>query len=141
MNFSLNPLAWTWDQWKAAGRHGLTALSASLATAVFMGIISSADSKTILANIDLISQGVGKIVAGVTGLITVLVPIYTALRAANSAKPENQAKATIKNLNEGVPLNGTKDQLINALANQPEVAQVKLVDKTKANELPSPKVV
>lgn len=131
---------WTWDQWKAAGGHGLTAVSASLATAVTFGLLSQADASSVATNIAIIVESAGKISVALAGLITTFGGVYAALRAANSAKPENQAKATVRALDNGLPLNGERKELIRAIAEQPDVQKVELRDKALAEQIPTPKV-
>lgn len=131
---------WTWGQWKAAGRHGLTAVAAVLTTLGTVGLLKTADVTVLTTNISTIADSVGKIATSIGAIIAVLAPVYAALRAANSAKPENQAAATVRALDQGLPLNGKRAELIRAIADQPEVKKVELEDKALADRIPTPKV-
>jgi hypothetical protein len=131
---------WTWDQWKAVGRHGLTAVSAIIGTLVFSDLINANNAQDLAKDVNIIVDSVGKIATAIAGIVAILAPVYAGLRAASSAKPENQAKAVVKALDQGLPLNGKRNELINAIANQPDVKKVEMVDKTIADAIPSEKV-
>jgi hypothetical protein len=104
-------LEWTKAQWDAFGRHIITAATSAFAALVLAGVLTPAQSVEYLGHLTVI----------VTSLIAIgslLLPIYAAFKAARSASPEHQAAQTVKNLEAGVPLNGKRDQLIEAVANQ-----------------------
>ena len=140
MNY-LIPKNWTWDQWKAFGRHVLTYMSGIVSGAMVIGIISNADGTKLIAAISDLAEGAGKVATALATIIGIMVPIYTSLRASKSAAPDSQVKAAAKVLELGLPVNGAKDKIINAVADQPEVKKVELQDPAKADTLPSNKVV
>lgn len=132
---------WTWDQWKAFGRH-VGSYAAGLATAaVVVGVVSQADGATLIQGITQVTDGAGKVVTGFATIFGVLWPIYNSIKAARSASPENQAKQTVKNIENGVSINGEQAKLIKAIADTPVVAEVKLTDPKLAESIPSEKVV
>lgn len=139
MNY-LAPQNWTWDQWKAFGRHVGTYLGGIITGLVTLHLITGADGATLLQAIRDITDGTSKIVAGVVAIIGVVGPLYTSLRSSRSAAPDSQVKSAAKVLEAGLPINGAKDKIINAVADQPEVKKVELVDKVQAAALPSDKV-
>lgn len=126
--------SWNKSQWEAFGRHIITALSAVIATLVMVNLVKAEDAAAI------ISSGT-QLITALVGLAAIVVPVISGFWASATAAPEAQALATVKNLEAGVPLNGKKDQLINAIAEQPEVKKVELRDPAKADSLPSNKVV
>lgn len=132
---------WTWDQWKAFGRHVGTYAGGIVTGAVALGLITNADGASLASALKDIMDGTGKIVAGLVTIAGIVGPVYTSLRSSRSASPDNQAAATVKNIEEGVPINGKKADLIKAIADQPEVAVVKLKDPVLAESILSPKVV
>lgn len=135
-------LKWTKAQWDAAGRHVLTALGSALTMAVIMNLITAAQAGVLL-------EQATNFITALFGLIAVLGPIYAAWQAARSASPAAQVDEVAKNLGSGPvsqaanaiadPL--SRDKIIQAVANMPEVKEVDLVDKSRANEIPSAKVV
>jgi hypothetical protein len=131
----------TWDQWKAAGRHVGTYAGGIITGAVALGLITSADGASLATGLKDIVDGTGKLAAGIVTILGIIGPMYTAWRAQKSAAPENQAKATVKNLEKGVPLNGEKAKLIAAVADQPEIKKVEVLDPNLALAIPSNKVV
>lgn len=126
-------LSWNKSQWDAFGRHILTAAGSAFAALVMTGAITSENATAYLGHLTIF-------VTAILGLASMLGPIYASIQAANSASPERQAEATVQNLEQGVPLNGKKDQLIAAVAEQPEVKKVQMVSVEKAVEIPSKKV-
>lgn len=132
---------WTWDQWKAFGRHIGTYAGGIITGAVTLHLIAGADGATLLQAIKDISEGLGKVAAGVAAIIGVVGPLYTSIKSSRSAAPEAQAAQTVKNLEAGVPLNGKRDQLIAAVAAQPDVAKVEMVNPAKAERILCDKVV
>lgn len=126
-------LNWTKAQWEAFGRHVITALSSAVAVLVMIKVVKADDAAAIISSST-------QLITALVGLATLVVPIVSGIYASKSAAPENQAAQTVKNLQEGVPLNGKKDQLINAIAEQPDVKKVEMQDPAKAAELPSNKV-
>lgn len=129
----MNPLVWTKAQWDAAGRHVLTLVGTATPILIYFNVISPAQAGEF-------TMHVGALFAAITGLFLALAPLYAAWRAAKSASPESQAAQTVSNLEKGVPMNEEKDKLIEAVANQPEVKSVKMVDSAKAATISSQKV-
>jgi hypothetical protein len=130
----MNPLLWTKPQWDAAGRHLLTFLGTIMPLLVLTGIIKPDQAGTWTAWIT-------NLFGAVATLVLAIAPIYAAVRAAMTASPENQAVQTVKNLEAGIPLNGKRDQLIAAVAEQPDVAKVEMVNPNRAETILSDKVV
>lgn len=136
----MNPFVWTKDQWKAASRHVVTSVGTAMAILLWFKIIPDVNAKEVVENVNVIVDSLTKISLAVGAIITALGPVWALVKASQSAAPEQQAKATIANLEHGVPLNGKKDALINAVAEQPEVKKIEMVDPAKADSIPSEKV-
>lgn len=88
-----NPTTWNWGQWEAAGRHGLTYLAGGLSVLVAWGLLAQGDSTVIMTALNEILDGSAKVVKGLGGLAAVLIPIYTALKAAKKSSPPEQVKS------------------------------------------------
>lgn len=130
----MNPLDWTKAQWDAAGRHMLTLIGTAVPILIAFKIVTpdQASTWTVWAT---------NVFGAVAGLALALAPIYAALRAAQTAAPDNQAKQAAKNLAANVPISeGRRDDLIAAVANQPDVINVTMVSAAEAERIPSPKV-
>lgn len=136
----VNPFNWNVDQWKAASRHVVTAVGAVVGTLVFTKVLPQAAGESIVANVKIIFDSLSNIITATGAIIVSLGPIWSLIRSTQSASPERQVEATVKNLASGVPLNGKRDLLIAAVANQPDVAKIEMVDKTVAQAIPSEKV-
>lgn len=141
MNNRFNVFAWTPDQWKAFSRHVVTAAGTAMAILLWFKLIPEMNAKIVVENVGIIADSLTKIGLAVGAIVTALGPVWSAIQASKSAAPENQAKATVRNIENNVPINGEKANLINAIANQPEVKKVELEDPVLASEIPSPKVV
>lgn len=81
-----------WNQYKAAGRHALSYGAGAVTAAAAIGLISQGDSTSLLSGLNQIASGLEGVAKGVGVLGGVLVPIYTALKAAHSASPQEQIK-------------------------------------------------
>lgn len=81
-----------WNQYKAAGRHALSYAAGAVTAAAAIGLISQGDSTSLLSGLNQIVSGLEGIAKGVGVMAGVLVPIYTALKAAHSASPQEQIK-------------------------------------------------
>ena len=127
-------LSWNKSQWDAFGRHVLTACGAALAALAMAGFLTTAQTAEYLGHATVF-------ITSIVGLAATLGPIYGAYKAASSASPTNQAVQTVKNLNEGTPLNGERAKIIAAVAEQPDVEKVVVKDPIMAVEAPSNKVV
>jgi hypothetical protein len=86
---------WTWGQYKAAGKHVASYAAGGVSVAVAFHFLSPSQGGDITTNLNSIFDGVKEIAIGVGGLVTVLTPIYTALRAANNASAQNQAASLV----------------------------------------------
>lgn len=145
----LNPLQWNWTQFKAAGRHVLSYAAGGVSVAVTLHFLSPTQGADISANIDLVTEGLTKIIAGLSGLAAVIAPIYTTFKAAHSASPSSQVNEVVHNLSapqitqaaNAVADPGSRQKLIEAVAEMPEVQKVVPVDPAVAAAIPSPKVV
>lgn len=126
--------SWTKAQWEAFGRHIITALAATVAPLVAVNLVKAEDAAALVSSAT-------ALITALVGLASIVVPIVSGIYASKSAAPENQAKQTIANLNAGVPLNGKRDQLIEAVANQPDVKAVEMKDPLKAEAISSNKVI
>ncbi len=135
-----NPFKWTPDQWKAASRHVITSTGTALAILIWFKLIPDVNAKEVADNVNILVESLTKAAIAIGAIVTALGPIWAMFKASQSAAPEHQAEATIKNLEEGRPIDGKKSELINAIANDPEVKKVEMMDKSKANEIPNPKV-
>lgn len=89
----LNPLQWNWNQYKAAGKHVASYAAGGVTVAVGLHFLSPSQGGDIGGDINLIVDGVEKIATGVAGIVAVIAPIYTALRAAKNASPTSQASS------------------------------------------------
>jgi hypothetical protein len=125
--------SWTKAQWEAFGRHIITALAATVATLVAVNLVKAEDAAALV-------NSATALITAVVGLASIVVPIISGFYASKSASPEHQAAQTVKNLTEGVALNGKRDQLIEAVANQPDVKSVEMQDPAKAQAISSNKV-
>lgn len=126
-------LSWTKAQWDAFGRHILTAVTSAFAALVLAGVLTSDKAAEYIGHISVL-------VSSVAGIAVLVGPIYAAWRSARSASPEKQAEQTIANLKANVPINGEKDKLIAAVAEQPDVRKVVMRNPAKADEIDSSKV-
>lgn len=133
-------LRWTKAQWDAYGRHIGTYIGGIVTGLITFGLITQTDGATLVAALNDIMDGTGKIVAGLATIAGIVGPMYTAWKAARSASPEKQAEQTVKNLQAGTPINGEKKKLIEAVAEQPEVKKVVMTTPEEAYEIPSNKV-
>ncbi len=130
----MNPFTWNKAQWDAAGRHVLTALGTATPILIMLKVVTPEQA-------DFWQNTVPVIFASVAGMFLAFGPIYALIMAARSARPDNQAAQTVKNLKADVNLNGKRDELIAAVADQPDVAEIVMRNNAKAQTIPSPKVV
>lgn len=143
-----NPATWNWTQDKAAGKHLLSYAAGATTAAAFMGLISQGDSASLMSGLNQIVDGLESAAKGVGVVAGVLIPIYTALRAAHNASPQEQIKSVVNNLsapevtqvaNAVVDPQG-RAKLINAVAEMPEVKGI-VAAPAVALVTPSDKVV
>lgn len=149
MNNDLNPLNWNWNQYKAAGKHVASYAAGGVTAAVALHFLSPTQGGDIAENIGLITDGVTKIATGVAGIIAVLAPIYTALKAAHNASPASQVTSVVANLSapqgtqeaNAIADPASRTKLIEAVAEMPEVKKIVPADPALADATASPKVV
>ncbi len=145
----LNPLAWNWQQYKAAGKHVVSYAAGGVSVAVALHFLSPTQATDITTNIGLISDGLTKVVAGIAGLVAVVAPIYTAMKSAHNASPSSQITSVVNNLSapqitqaaNAVADPASRTKLIEAVADMPEVKKIVPVDPELAISTASPKVV
>lgn len=145
----LNPINWNWTQTKAAGRNAASYAAGGVTMLVALHYISPGQGESLGTDINLITDGLAKIATGVAGISAILLPIYTAWRAAHQSSPSEQVKSVITNLSapqitqaaNAVADPASRNNLIEAVADMPEVKKIIPVDPKVANEIPSPKVV
>lgn len=148
MSYDLNPLNWNWQQAQAAGKHGLTAVGAVTATLVAVHFLDTTQQTEIVANVTSIYDGLIKVVTGIAGLVGVLTPIYGALKSAHNASPASQVTSVVKNLSapeitqaaNAVVDPTSRNKLIEAVAEMPEVKKIVPTDPALAVAVASPKV-
>lgn len=144
----LNPLAWNWNQWKASGKHIASYAAGGVSMAVALHFISPSQGGDLTQNISLISDGLMNVAKGVAGLAGILIPVYTAFRAAHNASPSSQVSSVVESLSaprttqaaNAVADPASRTKLIEAVAEMPEVKKIIPVDPAIAAAIPSPKV-
>jgi hypothetical protein len=138
----MNPLTWTKAQWDAAGRHVLTLIGTAAPILIMLKVVSPEQIGTWTV------WGTN-LFAAVGALCLALAPIYAALRAAQTASPSNQIDQVAKNLagsaqsqtDNALADPESRDKIIEAVANMPEVKNVKMKDPAVAEIIPSQKVI
>jgi hypothetical protein len=113
---------WNWNQYKAYGRNVLSYTAGATTVAVAWGLLSQTDASAITEDMNAIYNGLMEIAKGVTGLVSIAVPLYTGWRAAHSASPNEQAKSVAANVNQVT--DGARLAVINSVGNMPEVQKV-----------------
>src|ERR1035437_4735164 len=95
-------MAWTWQQYQAAGKHiaSYAAGGISVAVAFHFLNITPAQGTDLTQDVNLIVDGVTKTVTGVMGILAIATPIYTALRAANNAGVAHQGASLVAAAND-----------------------------------------
>lgn len=131
MNFNLNSLY-------AAGRHAASFMAGMISVALAWGLVSQTDAANLTEAITHITNGVSELAKAVGIIASVMVPIYTAWRAASKATPNEQAKSAAHNIEQVT--NGARLTMINAVGTMPEVKQV-VATPSVAVATPSEKVV
>lgn len=137
----LNPAAWTWPEWKAAGRHAASYAAGAVTAAAVIGLVSQPDAATLQQGLEQITTGVEQVAKGVAAIVGVLIPIYTALRAKQSAEPASQARSVADTLSGSSMPADAKREVIGAVAALPEVRGVITTTAALATAIPGPKVV
>lgn len=145
----LNPINWNLNQYKAAGKHVVSYAAGAVSIALAFKFLTPADASQITTSISTISDGFVKMAEGVTALIAVLAPFYTAFKAANNASPQSQG-ASLAATATAAPSQKTTDAkvaLLSAVATveekSPDVTlQGKIITSPEvAGLVPSNKVV
>lgn len=85
----------TQSQVFAAGRHAFSFGAGVIATAAMWGLVSQTDSATLSEALTHLGNGASEMAKGVTAIIGVIIPLYTAWRAAHNASPAEQVKSVI----------------------------------------------
>jgi hypothetical protein len=144
----LNPLNWNWAQAKAAGRNIASYSAGGVTVLVAMHFITPGQGTDITGSIQQITDGLTKVATGIAGLSAIILPVYTAWRAAHSASPAEQVKSVVTQLSapqitqaaNAVADPQSRQNLIEAVADMPEVKKIVPVDPAVAQAIPSPKV-
>lgn len=137
-----------WMQLKAAGRHLASYAAGGVTVLVAWHFLSPVQGTDITTSLNSISSGIEQVIKGITGLLAVLTPIYTAWRASKAASPSAQIKSVIDNLSapqitqeaNKIADPASRNKLIDAVAEMPEVKVIK-ADEQVALATGSPKVV
>lgn len=143
-----NPVNWNWTQYKAAGRNVASYAAGGVTVAVAFHFLTPAQGGDVTQNLNLIADGVVKIATGIGGLVAVLTPVYTAIKAARNASPSAQVTSVVANLSapqitqaaNAVADPTSRSKLIEAVADMPEVKKIIPVDPALALATVSPKV-
>lgn len=146
---SFNPFEWNWNQLKASGKHWGSYLAGGLTVAVAFHLLTPAQSADLTSNVDSIVTSLEKIVTAIAAIAGIITPIYTSFRAANNASPSSQVKSVLQNLSapeitqaaNAVADPTSRNKLIQAVAEMPEVKIIDLKNPAMAEANPSPKVV
>lgn len=144
----LNPMAWNKQQWQAAGKHVLSYSAGGISAAVALHFISPLQGSDISGNINDVVEGTTQLLKGLAGLVATGSAIYAGLRAAHNASPSSQVSSVVTNLSapqitqaaNAVADPASRDKLIAAVADMPEVMKIVPVDPAKAVVIPSQKV-
>ncbi len=144
----LNPMQWTWPQLQAAGKHVASYAAGGVSVFVALHFISPPQGLEATESINSIVDGVTQIAKGVAGLAAILVPVYTSWRAAHNASPAQQVEHVVAQLNASPGTQAanaladptSRQKIIEAVAEMPEVKKVVPVDPALASAIPSPKV-
>ena len=94
-------LDWNLNQYKAAGKHVASFAAGGVGMAAALHFLSPSQAVDVNGNLTQIFNGLEQVATGIAGLGTILVPIYTALRAAHNANPTVQAQALVTVANAG----------------------------------------
>lgn len=145
----LNPLNWNWNQARAAGKNALSYVAGGISVAVAWHFISPGQGTDITGNINDVVEGATQLGKGLAGLIATGSAIYAAFKAANNASPSSQVKSVVQNLSapeitqaaNAVADPTSRNKLIAAVADMPEVKKIVPVEPELAEAIPSEKVV
>jgi len=144
----LNPLNWNWAQSKAAGRNAASYVAGGITMLIAMHYLSPGPGEDLTADINILTNALTKLATALAGIAAILLPVYTAWRAASSASPSEQVKSVITNLSasditqaaNAVADPNSRRNLIEAVAEMPEVKKVVPVDPRDASAISSAKV-
>lgn len=142
---NIKMIDWDWGQYKAAGRNVASYAAGGVTVALAWGLVSANDASQLQEGISTIASGAEQMAKGIGMVAGVLVPMYTAWRAAHSASPKAQAKAVVDNLADphapqAIASTDDRNKLINAVSMMPEVKQI-VATTDVALSTPSAKVV
>jgi len=144
----LNPLNWNWTQSKAAGRNFASYVAGGVTMLIALHYLSPGPNENLGDDINIITNALTKVATAIAGIAAILLPVYTAWKAAYSSSPSEQVKNVITNLSasditqaaNAVADPNSRKNLIEAVAEMPEVKKVVPVDPAVANSIVSPKV-
>lgn len=120
----------TWNQAKAAGKHVASFAAGGVAIALYTHVISDKTGGDLTNDINNITTGVQKIAEGIAGIVAILVPIYTALKAGHNASPVMQAQSLVKEVPGTTVI--TSQKIADATPNVPDIVsntETKVVSK------------
>ena len=87
---------WNLQQYKAAGKHVASFAAGAVGMAAAMHFISPSQAVTAQGDLTQIFTGLQQVATGCAGLAAILVPIYTAWRAAHNQAPQQLAVNLLK---------------------------------------------
>lgn len=91
--------SWNWNQYKAAGKHVASVVAGAVGMAVALHFITPQQATDVNGNLTSIFTGLQQVATGIAGISAVVVPIYTAWRAAHNASPTVQAQSLVATAN------------------------------------------
>lgn len=126
-------LDWNKSQWEAFGRHVLTAVSSVVATLVMINVIPAAKAGEFVAHAT-------NLINAVIGLAAIMAPILAGIAASRSASRERQVEQVAQAIQNGELQNGTREKIISAVAEIPEVRKVVVKDPVMVDDINNEKV-
>jgi X-X-X-Leu-X-X-Gly heptad repeat protein len=123
---------WNWNQYKAAGKHVASYAAGGVTMALAWGLISPNDASQMTEGISTIVSGIEQLAKGVGMLAGVIIPIYTAWRAAHNASPNEQAKSVAANVDQ-ITDKTAKLAVINTVGEMPEVKKIVTTENVALN--------
>lgn len=84
---------WTWDQYKAAGKHVASYAAGGVTVAIAFGVLTSSQGADANTDVNSIIDGIESVVKGITGLVAIATPFYTAWMAAHNASSQVRLNA------------------------------------------------
>lgn len=86
---------WTWAQYQAAGKHVASYVAGGVTMAAALHFISPSQAVDVNGDLKNVFSGLEQVATGITGLLAVLTPIYTAWRAQHNSTPTAQAASLV----------------------------------------------